>query len=385
MIWSHFQKKDSYRTLLWILLISLVPIAAIYIPFILKLDHFLFLKIAEPGFSNILRNWDGPHYIVVAQTFYNPDKIVPLLFTDVSPSYYPAHFPLYPMFMAIFAPIMGFFYSGLFVNIVFGVLLNYVFYSVAKKYTKHPLLLTAVFTVFPPRFLVTRAILAPETLMTLCIFLSLVAWENKDYFKGALWGSLGMLSKVKAGFLLPAFMASAAEEIILKKRSFKSSYLYAFLIPLTLCAFFGYLYYQTGDFFAFFAAEKGNNLFVTFPFAQFNFDAVWAQSIWLEDVVFYFAAMILLTVTLARSDSHRSWFYFSLFYTFFLIFVPQRDITRFSYPLYPLFLITFQSFFTSKPFKIMLIILLPALYFYTLNFILHNQAPIANPGQLLGL
>lgn len=385
MFWHYFQKKDSYRTILWIILISVLPIAALYIPFILKLDHFFFLKIDEPGFANILRNWDGPHYIVVARTFYNPEKIVPLLFTDVSPSYYPAHFPLYPMFMAVFAPVMGFFYSGLFVNVVFGVLLNYVFYKVAKNYTKHPLLLTAVFTVFPPRFLVTRAILAPETLMTLCIFLSLVAWENQAYFKGALSGSLGILSKVKAAFLFPAFIASSVEEIILKKKPFKIPYMYAFLIPITLCALFAFYYYQTGDFFAFFSAEKGNSLFVTLPFAQFNFDAVWAKSIWLEDVVFYFAAMILLTITLSQSKSQRSWFYFSLFYTLFLVFVPQRDITRFSYPLYPLFLITFEKFFTSKQFKIMLIILLPALYFYTLNFILHNQAPIANPGQLLGL
>lgn len=385
MFKSFLQKKDSHKTLLSIVLISILPILALYIPFLFKLDHFFFLKIAEPGFSNILRNWDGPHYIVVARSFYNPEAIIPLLFTDVSPSYYPAHFPLYPLFIRLFSPFLGFFYSGLFVTIMSGILLNYMFYSVAKKYTQHPLLLTAVFTVFPPRFLVTRAILAPEPLMVLCMFLSLVAWENKEYFKGALWGSLGILSKVKAGFLFPAFVASSMEEMFVKKQSFKPSYALAALIPLTLCALFGYFYYQTGDFFAFLVAEKGNSLFVTFPFAQFNHDAVWAQSIWLEDVVFYFAAMILLTVTLFYSKQNRSWFYFSLFYTAFLIFVPQRDITRFSYPLYPLFLLTFEKFFTSKHFKIVLILLLPAIYFYTLNFILHNQAPIANPGQLLGL
>jgi hypothetical protein len=198
-------------------------------------------------------------------------------------------------------------------------------------------------------------------------------------------GSLGILSKVKAGFLFPAFVASAVEEMYLRNKPFKTAYMYAALIPLTLLGLFAYFYYQTGDFFAFFVAEKGNNLFVTFPYAQFNYDAVWAQSIWLEDVVFYFAAMILLTVTLYFQKNNRSWFYFSLFYTGFLLFVPQRDITRFSYPLYPLFLLTFQQFFTSKHFKIMLIFILPAIYFYTLNFILHNQAPIANPGQLLGL
>ena len=115
--------------------------------------------------------------------------------------------------------------------------------------------------------------------MVLCMFLSLVAWENKEYFKGALWGSLGILSKVKAGFLFPAFVASSMEEMFVKKQSFKPSYALAALIPLTLCALFGYFYYQTGDFFAFLVAEKGNSLFVTFPFAQFNHDAVWALSL----------------------------------------------------------------------------------------------------------
>lgn len=385
MFRSFFQKKETPQTYLYIFLISIVPLIALYIPFLLKLDHLFFINIAEPGFSNILRNWDGPHYIVVAQSFYNPAKIVPLLFTDVSPSYYPAHFPLYPIFIALFAPLLGFFYSGLFVNILAGVVLNYVFYHIAKKYTDHPLLLTAVFTVFPPRFLVTRAILAPEPLMVLCMFLALVLWENKEYLKGSLMGSLGILSKIKAGFLFPAFVASAVEEIYLRKKPFNNAYIFAVLIPITLLGLFGYFYYQTGDFFAFFVAENGNGLSMTLPFAQFNYDAIWAHSIWLEDVVFYFAAMIFLTVTLYYQKNNRSWFYFSLFYTGFLLFVPQRDITRFSYPLYPIFLLTFQQFFTSKQFKIVLIFLLPAIYFYTLNFILHNQAPIANPGQLLGL
>ena len=65
------------------------------------------------------------------------------------------------------------------------------------------------------------------------MFLSLVAWENKEYFKGALWGSLGILSKVKAGFLFPAFVASSMEEMFVKKQSFKPSYALAALIPVS--------------------------------------------------------------------------------------------------------------------------------------------------------
>lgn len=379
MFWKK-NKLDS-TTLFKIILISLVPIFFLYIPFLLKLKTFFFLTIPDPGFVNILRNWDGPHYLIVAKTMYNMDEIVKYLFTDVPTSYYPAHFPLYPILIGALAPIMGYFAAGLTINLLAGIALNMVFYLIAKSYTKKPLLLTAVFTVFPPRYLVTRAILAPEPLMVLCIFGSLILWEKREYLLSGVAGGLGILSKIKAGFLFPAFVAEAVERYFYEK---DKKILYkawpAILIPLTLLGLFVFYYFRTGDFFAFFHAEQGNSLFVTFPFAQFNANATWVQTAWVEDVVFYIIGMFILTVALFNSKKNRSWFYFSLFYTIFLIFVPQRDITRFSYPLYPLFLLTFEKAFTSKYFTIALILALPALYFFALNFMLYNQAPIANLG-----
>ena len=41
-------------------------------------------------------------------------------------------------------------------------------------------------------------------------------------------------------------------------------------------------------------------------------------------------------------------------------------------------LIAFAPFLEKKEFKIAFLIVLPAIYFYTLNFILHNTAPIAD-------
>lgn len=375
--------SQSYKTLMWILVISLLPIFVLYIPFLFKAHDFFFLTFQETGFVNVLKNWDGPHYIVVARTFYNLSAIEQYLFTDVPPIYYTAHFPLYPIAIALVAPVMGYFYSGLFVNLLCGVLLNIVFYRVAERFTKHPLFLTFVFTVFPARFFVTRAIVAPETMMVLCIFLSLVMWEEKKYFRGALWGALGILSKVKAGFLFPAYIASECEKYLTKRASFQKATLWALLIPLFLVGLFYIFYLQTGNFLAFFEAEKGNDLFVTFPFAQFNSKAAWIGTAWLEDVVLYFAALFILTVTLYFKKENRSWFYYVLFYGIFLIFVPQRDITRFMFPMYPIFLLTFEQFFTSREFKIALIILLPAIYFFAWNFMIQNQAPIANLAPFL--
>lgn len=372
------------KTLLYIILISLVPVFALYIPFILKLDTFFFLNIENPGFIHIFRNWDGPHYVIIAKTLYDLKEVALYLFTNVPTTYYPAHFPLYPISIAFLAPMFGYLYGGLIANYIFGILLNVLFYTTARSYSKRPLLLTFVFTVFPPRYLVTRAILAPETMMVFFIFLALILWEKRNYAKSAIAGSFGILTKVKAGFLFPAFLAESVERYLVeKKKRFPLHAAYAFLIPLTLLGLFVFYYFRTGDFFAFFNAEKGNELFITFPFAQFNSEGAWIQTAWLEDVVFYLAGMLLLTVTLFHKKDNRSWFYYTLFYTLFLIFIPQRDITRFSYPMYPLFLLTFEKFFTSKVFKWTLILLLPAIYFYSLNFMLQNQAPVANPGPLL--
>ncbi len=366
-----------------VILISLLPILILYIPFIFQLKHIFFLTVHDTGFVNILRNWDGPHYIVIARTFYDIPAIEKLLFTSIPATYYPAHFPLYPLAISLVAPVLGYFHAGLAVNLLFGVLLNILFYTVAKKHTNHPLFLTLVFTLFPGRFFITRAILAPETMMVFFMLLALVLWEERKYFSSSVYGSLGMLSKVKAGFLFPAFMAERIEAYLLHRHRVDMRALWSVMIPLTFGGLCLYYYFQTGDFFAFFNAEKGNNLFVTFPFAQFNSASVWAGTAWLEDVVFYFAGMFALLMTLAQSKTNRSWFYFVLFYSAFLVFVPQRDITRFAYPMYPLFLLTFEKFFTSKAWKYAFILLIPAIYLYTWNFILQNQAPIANLAPFL--
>lgn len=379
----HGKQPSTLKAGIYIILISLLPISILYLPFLLKLNSIAFLNIKDPGFINILRNWDGPHYIVIARSMYDLSAIEKLLFTSVPPSYYPAHFPLYPIFIALLAPLFGYFHSGLIVNILAGIVLNWLFYYVARSYTKHPFFLTYVFTIFPGRFFITRGIVAPETLMVLCIFASLILWEKKRYFSSSVLGSLGILTKIKAGFLFPAFMAERLEDYVLHRKHIDLRAAWSVLIPLTFLGLCVFYFIRTGDFFAFFNAEKENGLFITFPFAQFNSAATWTGTAWLEDVLLYFAGMFVLITQLARSKTNRSWFYFALIYTFFLVIVPQRDITRFSYPLYPLFLLVFQEFFTSRAWKIAILFLTPGIFFYAWNFILQNQAPLAQIAPFL--
>lgn len=379
---SILQKKFyslSIKEYLTIVLVSILPIFFVYIPFITGMTDFLFLQIKDPGFFNIIRNWDGPNYIVVGKTFYDTNEISKYLINDLPLEYYVAHLPLFPIAIGIFAPVFGWLYSGIIVNIVFGVCLNILFYFIAKKYTSRPLFLTFLFTVFPGRFLIVRSIIAPETMLVLFMLLSIYLWDIKKYATGAIAGSVAMLIKVQALFLFPAFLLPTLEDIFLKKKkiTFEMKYVYACLIPgalLILCLFY---YIRVGDFFAFLSAQEENSLFFTFPFAQFNYQNPWALTGWLEDVVFYILGMFILITSLYKSK-RRTWFYFSLIYTLFLLFIPQRDITRFAFPLIPFFLLQFEKFLTSKTFEYAFYFSLPAIYFYTLNFILTNQAPIAD-------
>ncbi len=346
------------------------------------MDWLLFLEIKEPGFANILKNWDGPHYVVVAKSFYDLEKIRKLLFVPIDVIYYTAHFPLFPLLMILFNVGLDLFKAGLVANLVAGFFVNWVFYSIAKKYTKHPLFLTLLLTVFPARFWVTRAIIAPENLMLLLMLLSFYFWEKKQYFLTGLFGGLSVLTKIQGLFLLPAFVGETFEKLKVKSLKFKLGFLWLLLIPLAFIGLSVFYYYRVGDFFAFLRAEQGNKLYFHFPFGQFNYQNAWGGTNWLEDIVFYIIGMMVLTAALYKSQN-RSWFYFSLFYTIFLLFIPQRDITRFTYPLLPFFLIQFEKFLTSKQFKIGFIFSLPALYFYTVNFVLVNQAPIADWSWIL--
>lgn len=376
------KNKKFFFELIKIFLISFIPIFVVYLPFFLKLNRFFFLTINQPGLGNIYKNWDGPSYVMIAKTVYNMKEIGKYLFSPLPHEYFTAHFPLYPLTFKLLAPWLDYFKSGLVINLIFGFLLNFLFYQIVKKYTKSPLFLTLVFTIFPARFWVVRTIIAPETMMLFLILLSLYSWEKKQYLLASFWAFLAVLTKIQALFLFPAYLGEMIENKLVKKEKITTSQFSILLIPSAFVFLSLFFYWRTGDFFAFLRAERTNQLYFYFPFSQFNSQAVWVGSGWLEDIVFYFLALALLTVSLLKSKK-RAWFYFSLFYSFFLVFIPQRDITRFTYPLLPLFLIQFQPFFSSKAFKIAFFLTLPALYFYTINFLLTNQAPIADWSKLL--
>ncbi len=310
-----------------------------------------------------------------------------------SNKYFAAHLPLYPLLIRMGKEVLtglssfvktsedkrvnGLEYlkSMVGVNLLSTVGLVLFFYYLLKKFklTKNPLMLASVF-LFLPRFLVVRSVGAPESLFILLILLSLFFFEKEKFWLAGLFGGLATMTKTP-GILLFAGYGLVFIERRVKGKRINWRWLGIVLIPLGLLGVFGIYGMQYKNFFAYF--HSGDNIHLVFPYSVFNFQKPWVGTAWLEEILFYYFIYGLTIINL-KDSKYRSFFYFSLVFFIATLFVQHRDISRYSLPLWPLALIAFEKFFTSKKFLIIFIILLPAIFLFAWNFLLYNIMPISD-------
>ncbi len=370
-------KKGFTNPILKIALISFLPVFLVYLPFLFRLEQILFLKSNPDGMLNIYRNWDGPNYLIVAKSLYDQEKIRSLLFSPLPTTYFTAHFPLFPLLIKLFSitsPNLPM--AGVIATLTTGFLLNLLFFHFIKRRTKHPFLLTLIFTLLPARLFTTRSIIAPEPLMMLLILAGFMLYEKKKYFYSSLSIAFAVMTKFQVIILTASFALVELYRFLFQKKQPRLQSLLPGILSgiFTLLLFF---YYQTktGKFLIFFEAQKVNKLQLSFPYSQFDFNQTWIGSIWLEDIIFYF--LILFASAAYLYQSKKILYSFAVFiYAVFLIFIPQRDLTRFSASVMPFVFWAAAPILEKKYFRVAFIIILPAVYFYTLNFILNNQAPV---------
>lgn len=370
------KKHESPNAIILIISVVLVSTLLLYLPIVLHIVKLLGFDVENTSIQTIYQNFDGLLYIVPAKTWYNPNAIGALRLELPLPlEYYAAHLPLYPFFIALFAPVLGFLKSMLFTTVLFAVAVALMFYQLLKKFeiTKNPLLLTVVF-LFLPRFLVVRSVGAPETLFMFLVIASVYFFEKKNMLLAGVFGALATATKTP-GILLAGAYGLVAIESFLKTKKFDWNWLYIGLIPLGLVAVFGLYAVQYGNFFAYF--NTGGVVPMPYPFSAFNFQARWVETAWLEDILLYFF-LYLFTIIQLKDTKYRSFFYFSLVFFIGAIFVQHRDLSRYMLPLWPFACIAFEKTFTSKKFIWALIILLPAIYLYAINFMLFNILPVAD-------
>lgn len=364
------------RSVLYIIAVVLGSVFVLYLPFLTKtLPYLGFSK--GGGMNVIYQNFDGLYYIVPAMTGYLPKAIESLRLEFTLPlEYYAAHLPLYPFFIALFAPIVGsFLVSMIGVNLMFSVALGIFFCFFLQKFhlTKHPVFLTIVF-LFLPRFFIIRSVGAPEPLFILLILGSMFFFEKKQYFFASVLGALSVMTKTPGILLFGAYGLVFLERMITGK-SFNMKWLWIGLIPVGLLAVFGLYQLQYHDFFAYF--HTGGVVPMLYPFSVFNDAGRWVDSVWLEDIVLYFFIYLFAIITL-KDSKYRSLFYFPLLFFIAGIFVQHRDLSRYLLPIWPFAAIAFESTLTSRKFRYVFYLLLPAIYLYAWNFLLGNTIPVSD-------
>ncbi len=355
----------------------------IWLPHFLGLQNFWGLSFEE-GFSTIYRNFDGLEYVIIAKSFYSPQMIAQLP-QSLPALYFASHFPGYALLILIFAPILGFLKSMLFVSLISTIGASWIFYLLVKnfKLSSNPLLLALIFLILPARWLIVHSVGSSEPTFILfllaAIYFFLKFEQSKKLSDIVLTGFFGMLVQITRppGILL--FIALSCYIFWKHKFSFFATlkYLPLLLIPMGLLGVF-FLYGLTfGDFFAYF--HSGDNIHLTFPpFQVFNINQFWVGDIWLEDIVYIFILGFLGGMMLLKQRLYPLAF-FVLTYLAAGTLVAHRDISRYLLPISPFVLIAFEKILTSREFKIILPIILLAIYLYAQIFLLQNTAPIPNP------
>jgi len=367
--------------------IVLISTFLIWSPFLLKTVSIFGIKIDNPSFLTIYKHYDGPLYIIPAKTFYNPKEIDNLHVTTGAPNnYFAAHLPLYPILIRLMSQIspignLKYLSSMVGVNLLATIGLVLFFYYLLKKFklTKSPLVLASVL-LFLPRFLVVRSVGAPESLFMLLILLSLFFFEKTQFWLAGLFGGFATMTKTPGILLFVGYGIVFVERLILDSRlrgndkfRINWNWLGILLIPAGLLTVFGIYAVQYKDFFAYF--HSGDNIHLVFPYSVFNFQKPWVGTAWIEDIIFYFF-MYGLAIYNLKDSKYRSFYYFGLVFFTATLFVQHRDINRYSLPLWPLALIAFDKFFTSRKFLLIAVILLPAIFLFAWNLLLYNVMPI---------
>ncbi len=381
--------NKTLRDLSVITFIVIALTLAIWLPHLLRLNVYG-LNFAE-GFNTIYRNYDGMEYITIAKTLYFPEQIknIPQPLPAI---YYAAHFPGYSLAILVFAPLMGFLKSMLFVALLFTIFSAWMFYLLVKDFdlTKHPLWLTILFLIIPARWLIIHSVGSSETMFGFFIISALyflMKYEATQKWKFIyLTGLMGLgaqITRPPGALLAIAIGAYLLWKIITTKKNFIAQlgitiYRYhpLLLIPLALLGVFGWYQLSYGDFFAYF--KTGDNIHLVFPpYQVFNKDSYWVGEFWLEDIIYIFIFGFLAVMYLFKQKLYPLAF-FVLTYLVATIFVTHRDISRYAAPIFPFVLIAFEKVLVSKEFKIVMAVVGLAIYLYAQNFLLNNTAPYPN-------
>ena len=373
--------------LLPLLALTLIPTFLIWLPFFLRIPSFWGIPLPQRGMEVIVANYDGPLYLVAAKSFYNPEIIKSFEFS-LPVEYYAAHFPLFPLLIKLGGALLGFPYALLTITVLSSFLAIFFFNKFIKDYVsgKNALWLTAVFSVFPARFLVVRSVGSPEPLFLAAIIASIYYFRKEKYLWAGIWGAVATLTKSPGILIFLAYLG-----VVLSPRMGKiatesfskwfgslelKKYLPLLLIPGALLTVFVLYGIRLGDFLAYF--HSGDNIHLFFPpFSIFNYSAPWVGTFWLEEVIFVYLFGVIALVRLINFRERTLAWFVGIFLTS-LIFVSHRDLIRYGLPIVPFAILAFSETLIKKEVKIALAVLALPIYLFSLSYISQNVMQISD-------
>ena len=376
-----------------VLLLSLVPTLLIWIPFVVKLKSFWGIPLPQDGMAVVVANYDGPLFLVVAKTLYNLEQIALNYSFPLPLEYYAAHFPLFPLLIRLFSFILGYPYSMLFVTLVSSFLALYFFNRLMRRYVKGggALWLTAVFAVFPARWLIVRSVGAAEPLFVASIIASMYYFQREKYWRAGIWGAVAAATKSPGILLFASYFLYLVVPHIrrlvfspvatwLKLTKIDRAYP-IFLIPLSVLGVFVFYQFTFNDFLAYFRSGDNIHLFLL-PFSIFDYSAPWVGTFWLEEIIFIYLLGALGLVKLIRQGRTELAYFVGIFFAS-ILFVSHRDLIRYALPIVPFLFVAFADTLSRKTFKIAFLFIIIPIYLFSLSYISQNVMPISNWGPFL--
>lgn len=376
------------KGLLAIVIISILPSLFLWLPFFLRIKSIWGIPLPQSGMATIVANYDGPLFMVVAKSLYNPEAIKSFFEFPLKVEYYAAHFPLFPLFIRLAALLLGYPYAMLAVTLLSSLLALYFFKKLAEEFVgkENSLWLTLVFAFLPARWLIVRSVGSAEPLFIAGVLASVYYFRKNRFLLAGIWGSVAQLTKSPGILLFIAYLACIIAPAISKlsvsaigdwPRVLNIKKIYPILlIPLSLLIIFLFYQIRLGDFLAYF--HSGDNIHLVFPpFSIFNYSAPWVGTFWLEEVIFvYLLGLFGLAALIRNKETVLAWvtgiFLFSIF------FVAHRDIVRYALPIVPFLLIAFSPTLIRKDTRIIILFLIIPIYLFSLSYISQNAMPISD-------
>lgn len=335
----------------------------------------------DVSLETIFANYDGPNYMVIAKCGYNKDCIGPNFSLPQPLEYYPAHFPGFPALIRFFNNFTTGPKAMIFSTLLGSIFLSLILFEFFKLFLKEKksFWLTVLFLFFPARFFVLRSVGAPETWFLAATITSIFFFKKDKFWLSAIFAALAQTFKTPAILLVISYAVIAFYELFKTKKIlpiFKKYYPYL-LTPITILLIF-YLYYlQTGNFLAYF--QSGDNFHLNFlPYLVFISTKSWINTIWLEDIIYVFLFAVYGVYRLVKKYKFDIVAVYPLIFVLATLLVAHRDISRYIAPVYPFLLLAYQKQLNRRSLKTILILLIPAIVLYAINFVCGNVAPISD-------